>query len=334
MALNPKIQKTKPPFLLKQCSKCSGSFGPENYSRTKSIFYPDGYLPICNDCLKQFLVENEFNWDAVDKICQYTDIPFIPREFERIHEMNGDDCFPLYAEVFLASEFDGLHWSDYFKEFVALRGIDEIKEELPRIGDKYWRDLQDKWGPDYDETAIRYMEDLLSGMKLTQNINSKLQQDQALKLCRISWEIDQRTRTGMDFDKLLSSYEKLVKVADFTPKNIKNANNFETIGELIKWLEKGGWRNKFYDGVTRDVVDETLKNIQNWNRNLYINESGIGDEITKRIEALQTAQKVENYYDLVDGDYDPDEVDNEGYQKLLYGEDEDFSVDIGDGADV
>jgi hypothetical protein len=60
---------------------------------------------------------------------------------------------------------------------------------------------------------------------------------------------------------MLASYDKLVKVAEFTPKNVKNASDFDSVGELAKWLEKGGWKNKFYDGVTRDVVDETMKNI-------------------------------------------------------------------------
>jgi hypothetical protein len=81
----------------------------------------------------------------------------------------------------------------------------------------------------------------------------------------ISLELESRIRAGADFDKLLSSYDKLVKVAEFTPKNAKNANDFDSVGELIKWLEKRGWKNKFYDGVTRDVIDETIKNIQNYN---------------------------------------------------------------------
>jgi hypothetical protein len=81
----------------------------------------------------------------------------------------------------------------------------------------------------------------------------------------ISLELESRIRAGVDFDKLLSSYDKLVKVAEFTPKNVKNANDFDSVGELIKWLEKRGWKNKFYDGVTRDVIDETIKNIQNYN---------------------------------------------------------------------
>jgi molybdopterin converting factor small subunit len=77
----------------------------------------------------------------------------------------------------------------------------------------------------------------------------------------MSYEIDCRIREGADFDKLLASYDKLVKTAEFTPKNVKNINDFDSVGELIKWLEKKGWRNKFYDNVTRDVVDETIKNI-------------------------------------------------------------------------
>jgi hypothetical protein len=60
---------------------------------------------------------------------------------------------------------------------------------------------------------------------------------------------------------MLSSYDKLVKTAEFTPKNVKNATDFDSVGELFRWLEKRGWRNKFYDDVTRDIVDETMKNI-------------------------------------------------------------------------
>jgi hypothetical protein len=77
----------------------------------------------------------------------------------------------------------------------------------------------------------------------------------------MSYEIDCRIREGVDFDKLLASYDKLVKVAEFTPKNTKNASDFDSVGELVRWLEKRGFKNKYFDGVTRDVVDETIKNV-------------------------------------------------------------------------
>ena len=159
---------------------------------------------------------------------------------------------------------------------------------------------------------------------MTQNISGALQGDQALKICKISLEIDSRIRSGSDFDKMLASYDKLVKTAEFTPKNVKNASDFESTGELIHWLEKRGFKNKFYDNVTRDIVDETIKNIQSYNQRLYTNESGIGDEITRRIEALNSIKEMENYYDT-GREYDLDEFDNDGYEQLMK---EDFVADL------
>ena len=41
---------------------------------------------------------------------------------------------------------------------------------------------------------------------------------------------------------------------------VKNINDFDTFGEAAKWMEKNGWKNRFYDNVSRDIVDETMKN--------------------------------------------------------------------------
>lgn len=323
--MKPNIPKQRKPFILKTCSRCNGSFGPDAFSETKSFFYKDGYLPICNSCIEEYLVENNFDWEAVDKVCQYADIPFVPSEFERLHEMNGDKVFPVYAKVFLSSDYNGLDWGVYFKKFKELKEAGLIDDELPVIKEKKLSQLKEKWGANYDEEELHYLEGLYDGMLQTQNVNGALQDDQAKKLCKISLEIDSRIREGSDFDKILSSYDKLVKVAEFTPKNVKNATDFDSVGEVFRWLEKRGWVNKFYDGVTQDVVDETMKNIMNFNQRLYVNESGITEEIERRLSALKNAQELENYYNT-DKEYDLDEYDNAGYDELM--KNEDFQVEL------
>lgn len=325
--MKPNIPKQRKPFILKTCSRCNGSFGPDAFSETKSFFYKDGYLPICNSCIEEYLVENNFDWEAVDKVCQYADIPFVPSEFERLHEMNGDKVFPVYAKVFLSSDYNGLDWGVYFRRFKELKEAGLIDDELPIIKEKKLSQLKEKWGANYDEEELHYLEGLYDGMLQTQNVNGALQDDQAKKLCKISLEIDSRIREGSDFDKILSSYDKLVKVAEFTPKNVKNATDFDSVGEVFRWLEKRGWVNKFYDGVTQDVVDETMKNIMNFNQRLYVNESGITEEIERRLSALKNAQELENYYNT-DKEYDLDEYDNAGYDELM--KDEDFQVELDD----
>ena len=324
MGMQPKIKQTTP-FIVKTCSICGGTFGPEGFIKTKSLFYPDGYLPMCADCIKQLLIEHNFDWDLVDKLCRYADIPFIPAEFERLHESNGDNVFQVYADIFLSSEFEGLGWKQYYEEFLRLKEKGHIEDELPILKEEKRKQLKEKWGSNYDDEELQYLENLLDGLLQTQNISGALQFDQALKICKISLNLDSKIREGADFDKLMGSYDKLVKTAEFTPKNVKNASDFESTGELIKWLEKRGFKSKFYDNVTRDIVDETIKNIQSYNQRLYTNESGIGDEITRRIEALKTIKDLENYYD-VGKEYDLDEFENDGYEELM--KNEEFVADV------
>jgi hypothetical protein len=148
----------------------------------------------------------------------------------------------------------------------------------------------------------------------------------------MSLEIDRRIEEGADFDKLLSSYDKLVKAAEFTPKNVKNINDFDTFGEAAKWMEKNGWRNRFYDNVTRDIVDETIKNFQNFVQRLYVNESNIGDEVTRRMEALKNVAALErgdDYYGT-NAEHDLDSFEREGYEVTFDGEEDDFNVDLED----
>nr|DAH40495.1 MAG TPA: Transcription initiation factor IIE, alpha FINGER, Transcription [Caudoviricetes sp.] len=325
--LEPKIKRNYT-FTIKKCSRCGGSFGPENFAPSRSIFCKDGYLPICNTCLNSYLKENDFSWRAIDKICQYADIPFIPKEWERLREMtNEDDLFATYANVFQGKEYEGLGWDTYYEQFKSLRNVGLIEDELPKLRDEKFKKLREKWGGNYADEDLVYLEGLYSGLLATQNVNGALQVDQAQKICKISFEIDSRIREGADFDKLLTSYDKLVKTAEFTPKNVKNATDFDSVGELFRWLEKRGWKNKFYDNVTRDIVDETMKNIQNFTQRLYTNETGISEEIDRRVSALQSAKELEDYYDT-NKEYDLDEYDNAGYEELI--KSEDFNPNLGD----
>ena len=318
--------------MLKDCVHCAGSFGPEGFAPTRSIFYPEGVIPICNDCIDKMIQQEGGNWQFVDKLCQMADIPFIPKEWENIAEMNAVGAFYVYAQIFLNSEYDGIGWSDYFEAFRSLRDAGKIEDELPGLSDEKRSRLKKMWGANYDDAALDYLDMLYQGLLSTQNINGKLQMDQAQKICKMSYEIDRRIEEGTDFDKLLASYDKLVKAAEFTPKNVKNINDFDTFGEAAKWMEKNGWRNRFYDNVTRDIVDETIKNFQSFVQRLYVNESNIGDEVTRRMEALKRTSELENadnYYGT-GNEHDLDAFEREGYEAIFGNEDEDFAVELED----
>lgn len=312
----------------KTCACCGQPQGQENYCITKSFLFPEGVFPFCNDCLAKLIKENDGDWNLIDKLCQYADIPFLPQEWHKFYESNQEYGFPLYAQVFQQAAYESLDWKEYYEYYKALKDNNQIEAELPLISDARREKLMKKWGRLYPDEDFEYLENLMNGLLNTQNVNGALQQDQAEKLCKISLEIDKRIQEGKDFDKLLSSYDKLVKVAEFTPKNVKNINDLDSVGELYKWLEKRGYKCQFYNDVPKDVVDETMLNIESWNQRLYINESGIGEEISRRIEALKAANELENRYDFDEVTDDMlDHYEVNGFDQLMKG-DEEFQLEV------
>jgi hypothetical protein len=270
--------------------------------------------------------EHQYAWEYMDKICQWADIPWIVKEWTRIQELNPNQpIWGIYARVFADDCYKRLGWEDYDRQYRKLREAGCIEEEIPLLQEQKIKELQRKWGANYEDEELLYLEDLYKGLTLTQNISGALQNDQAQKICKLSLEIDSRIRAGdKDVDKFLSSYDKLVKTAEFTPKNAKNANDFGSFAEVALWLEKRGRQNRFYDNVVRDVIDETLKNIENYNQRLYINEGGIGEEISQRIAALNGAAEQDESIYGIQPDFKPDEYDNEGF---LAEDAEEFSVE-------
>jgi len=327
MAIQPRIPK--PSLEMKTCARCGRDLFESEFAFTHSIFYPDHHIPICNKCVSEYLEQENWSWDAVEKVCQWADIPFIVREWERLGELNEkENLWAVYSKVFAADCYKGFGWGDYQKQYQKLREAGMVEDEIPLLGQEKVRTLRKKWGSNYDEEELFYLEELYKGLLLSQNVNGALQIDQAQKICKLSLEIDTRIRAGdKDVDKFLSSYDKLVKTAEFTPKNTKNAVDFDSFAEVGMWLEKRGHQNHFYDNVTRDVIDETLKNIENYNQRLYINEGGIGEEITQRLQALKSANDLEESVFDLQPDFDNDEYDNEGFEV------EEFKVDLEEDED-
>ena len=326
MPVIPKINNQMAAGSSKRCEKCGRLLPLSQFSISHSQFYPDHRLPLCNGCIAEIIDAGGNNWEIVDKVCQWADIPFVVKEWERVQEITlPTETWATYAKIFADQEYEGLGWGHYYQQYKRLKETGLIEEEIPQLRERHYAELRRKWGENYDDEELNHLEDLYRGLMNTQNISGALQIDQAQKLCKLSLEIDNRIRAGdKEVDKFMSSYDKIIKSAEFTPKNAKNATDFDSFAEVAYWLEKHGKINKFYDNVTRDVIDESLKNIENYNQRLYINEGGIGEEITQRLSALKAANTIEQSSGIYDvqPDFNPDEYDNDAY--IIDGEQDEF----------
>lgn len=306
----------------KVCYKCKNEKTTSHYIAVNSPLF-NGSLPICRECLAKMIsnASEDERWNVVDKICQWADVPFIPSEWEKIYQFNGKDALGVYIAIFRNEEYKNLDWEIYNKVYLQLLEENRVEDAIPELKEKQLKDWRKKWGIDYDEQQLEYLENLHQGLLNSQNVVGALNEDQALKLCKISLIIEEKIRAGLDFSKELKSYDSLANLSNLTPKNVKDANEFDSFGEVYAYLEKTGWVDKYYDGAVRDEVDNTEKNMKNWVRYLYVNETGIAEEIEQRINNLKVAAELEG------------EVFNEDEFKQYLSEEsqdikEDFKIDI------
>lgn len=277
----------------KICIKCKEEKTYAQYIAVNSPLHA-GSLPICRDCLAKMIAAapEEERWNVVDKICQWADVPFIPGEWQKIYFANGKNAIGMYMAIFRQEHYNTLDWMMYNKAYLQLQKENRVEDGIAELREKQLRDWRKKWGMQYDEEQLEYLENLHQGLLNSQNVVGALNEDQALKLCKISLIIEEKIRAGLDFSKDLKAYDDLSKLSNLTPKNVKDANEFDSFGEVFAYLEKTGWVNKYYDGAVKDEVDNTEKNMKNWVRYLYVNETGVAEEIEQRIQNLKTAAEL------------------------------------------
>lgn len=311
---------------LKKCQRCGEEKTIANYIAVNNSIMHGGSLPICRQCLAKQLDEANQKgelWNVMDKICQWADVPFIPEEFDKIYEGHGRDAIGFYISIFRGKPYDTLDWKMYNDVYLQLKEEERVEDALPGVREKLRKRMQQKWGHNYDDEQLEYLENLHQGLINSQNIVGALNEDQALKLCKISLIIEEKIRAGEEFDKDLKAYDQLSKLANLTPKIVKDANEFNSIGELCAYLEKKGWVNQYYDGAVRDEADFTAKDIKYWLQYLYVNETGVAEEIEQRIENLKISAELtgSNFNEKEFRDY----MQEQGSAPL---EEEDFKIDM------
>ena len=309
---------------LKKCQKCGQEKNTAAYIAVKSIMF-NGSLPICRQCLMDQL--NKANaqgelWNVADKICQWADIPFIPEKFDEIYHTKGKDAIGTYMAIFRAKPYDTLDWKMYNDVYLQVQEENRVEDILPTVKENQQKKLIQKWGKNYDQDELEYLENLHIGLLNSQNVVGALNEDQALKLCKISLIIENKIRAGEEFDKDLKAYDSLSKLANLTPKAVKDANEFNSSGELFAYLEKIGVKIDYYDEEIRDEADFALKDIKMWNQALYVGETGVAEEIEQRIENLKVAAQLSgtNFNEKEFREY----LQDKGSAPL---EEEDFKID-------
>ena len=292
------------------CRKCKEPKSTLDFIRSNAFWFDDGHADICISCLNKMFDPRDL--EQVDKMMQYLDIPFYPNDWIDLFEDNGEKrTLDVYCTKFMPRPSNkNVNWKDVNTVWKQKQEAGTLHKTINIMTEDWVATMRVKWG-DYTQDEYEILENFFDDISRTQNITSSIQRDQAQNICRLSLVIRQKIQQGGDASKEIKSYNDLVKSAEFTPKNTRNYSDFESIGELINFLVRKGYRPKFYDGSDKDMVDMTIKNTQAYLRRLVSNEPNLSELVEQRRISARIANQLEE--EGMDED-EMEKYDNQGFK--------------------
>lgn len=171
------------------------------------------------------------------------------------------------------------------------------------------------------------------------NIINPMQKEAVRTLCKLQIELDEAIRAKdpkaiKDFSAAYSTFAKQADLENMI--NESKTDDITTVAELYQYMEDQGFIFKFHDGFDKDEVDRAITDIQEANRRLILEATGLQslleEMIRKRTEKqekdyAQSAVKDMSLQDLMDFTPSEGEIDTEKDEDALnidFNADEDF----------
>lgn len=251
-----------------------------------TIFQKDTLSTVCYDCVCEIIEFNDL--DAVNKLCQFLDIPFLANDWLNLYKStdNKRKILEDYIKTVRNSEYSNATWKEYTLLWDKARETDAVLSKLPTLSADLFIYLRKKWGS-YDDFGVEDYLKMESYEKNTlnyYNFRDEARRDMIRKLALVSVLIDKKLAAGdtREVSTLISSYQSLMKESGIQNAVQNDTETIESLSELIAFLEEHGWLMDYKVTETRDVVDATIRNFQQYVAGLV---SGSGEEITQMYNA-------------------------------------------------
>lgn len=272
------------------CLKCKTEKEIHYFQKTTSPFFPGNYSMICTSCLENMTKPEEF--DGIDRLCRYLDLPFNLDEWTRLYEIHGEHTLTAYFQMLADDKYETVSWQEENERWKIAKEEKTIDEEIKALSKAKTKELIKRWSSDYSPEELLFLEDFYNKIIATQNVSTPILQEYAKDLCEIELRIKKGLRAGADVKKDMDSRDNIIKMAKFDATNSKVAADFESIGELMVYYGKQGW-HPIWHKEPQDSVDFCMKNIQSYLQRLVTNEGNFNEQVEDKREKFNVTQRIE-----------------------------------------
>jgi len=180
-------------------------------------------------------------------------------------------------------------WKEVSAEWEKVKTHRQLLDKLAPIKQDFIDRCCEKWGAEYNFDQYLQLGNQFHSIIQTLNVSNPTQIANIQKVCKMSLMVDELIRGGdikaiADATKALSQLTQIAKIDEMS--EVAAEGTIKTVADLYKYMEDHGWEFQYYDQVDRDIVDKTLRDIQDSIRTNLNN--AIGLDVT-----LQTVK--ENY---------------------------------------
>ncbi len=303
---------------------------------------------VCSDCLNKEI--DRKNLKEANFFCKTYNLPFDPNKWLEIEKVSGPKVFEEYVNVVAAenpkslynSDKTDLLWERMNKEWQKDLTNEELISRITPIKDGFVKRMQIKWGPKYSFQQYLKLEDLYTNTVKSNSITNPLTLDIIKKIAIVSVEMDQALEDGdiqsaAEFNKMHTTLVKSAGLDDLV--EVSDDNVLSTVADLCKFIEDSGGVFQYYDDVTRDIVDKTIQDLEEWTRNFVIDNAGISttyelieNQYKQKMQAetLNSAAKRKPLEDLETAFNNAKEGKNVDFDKEIEADD----IDLGDDDEI
>lgn len=265
---------------------------------------------ICEKCVQDKL--DHKNIEHADFFCRTMNVPLNPEVWINMAEEFEEKVFYEYIEFIKDEEEDAYLvdgtkdiWKTVNEEWSLIQTHTQLIANIQPIKEGFKQRNKIKWGEIYTFEELIMLENLFVSTLKANDVSNPMQKDAIKKACKISVQLDRAISDGdaKEINDLSKSYQNFIKSAKIDDLiTAADKNVISNVAQLVEYIEEQGFEFTYYDDVDRDIVDTSLKEIQDFIQKLVIDTTGLDREL----ETISKGVKVE----------DAKQKDKESFEKI------------------
>ena len=186
-----------------------------------------------------------------------------------------------------------------------------------------------KWGDQYTFEELIQLDQLYTRTIKANNIISPMQKVAVKTLCQLQMKVNQAIRLEdskalKEYSSAWSTFAKQANLEEMI--NEAKTEDITTVAEFFQYMEDQGFIFKYFQGDCKDEIDFAIKDIQDTNRRLILESTGLQTQLEEMIRQ-RTVSAEEEYAAKVMNDGITAEGGTTGLQDLLNFKAEDAPIE-------